>query len=896
MADMGEIGLAINDKGAVVTLKAIGKATDELSDAEKRQNAVLRQLAQANLEIQNQRQAEQTALRGLNKEQRDQARIVIEAQGGMQRYAQALREVEQAQKKTADATKTVAASFVAAYTSGMTWTNFLKTNMGPAMTQLGGHVPAIKELGAQWRGFTASTGPAGDGLNRLTGSATSSHLATSRLTHSFESLASQLTGVHPIIGRVLVALTNLGVGSAVTLGVVAAAAAIAFAYRKLTEDTRKLAEETDKAIDRLRQLKIQQQGSTFGITTDIGLADARVADARRRLGIAQSFTGGEANPSGDPGFGPTPAQIAKQKKAISDLNAEIAAGIRERNSIIEEGAKKTQGTMTTDLANLVKHNQATAQQRAAALALLRAYQADFDRLGKHDVAGRSALLGLSDPLQEALFPKLKKDATEAEEATRRLKEEIEKLKLSFSLQPDFGFDLGLAIEAMARKLGPFGNIQPENTVERDMRDAALKAEQARRAEAAQVQQWKKEQAARDVQAAEKYQADMRAIWRAGIGRIVTDGTKSFRDFFDDVLRMFTSLMARMEQEGKTGGGMYKALGIGSAAIAGGFGGYQIGQQVGNPATGALGGAASGAAAGSFAGPWGAVIGGLTGFVGGLLGGASAAHEAAVRFKELQKAAADTIASFHALATGTQGSLAEQIRQAHKDADEARKAAAINPAAAGGTTDGLTGFSAWLRLHRTAIDNINADEAAYIELLKKEDAIKKQQFKEDLQVRLLRAHGQDSEANALAKRLADQREYDAAVKAGADAATLALLKTVQTAEELKAASDALSTSLRNPPSGFKIESYINRFAAPRPWTYPGPPLDIPYRPQGGPTTTGGNGGTRVDMRGATITLSLPKGMKPEEVGPAFMRFLDKVASTTIGGNAPISEALDYAPRS
>src|SRR5438132_144454 len=96
----------------------------------------------------------------------------------------------------------------------------------------------------------------------------------------------------------------------------------------------------------------------------------------------------------------------------------------------------------------------------------------------------------------------------------------------------------------------------------------------------------------------------------------------------------------------------------------------------------------------------------------------------------------------------------------------------------------------------AIADLNKLEAQRIEQIKQEAAVQRQQFAEDLRVRLLRAQGQDGEADRLALQLQQQREYDAAVKAGADAQTLALLKQVQALEAVKKATDSFTTSLLN----------------------------------------------------------------------------------------------------
>lgn len=59
--------------------------------------------------------------------------------------------------KMAVAAEEAGRGFKALHTSGMTWIQFLKANMGPAMSAFGGHGPAINALGQQWRALKGAT-------------------------------------------------------------------------------------------------------------------------------------------------------------------------------------------------------------------------------------------------------------------------------------------------------------------------------------------------------------------------------------------------------------------------------------------------------------------------------------------------------------------------------------------------------------------------------------------------------------------------------------------------------------------------------------------------------------------------------------------------------------------
>lgn len=83
--------------------------------------------------------------------------------------------------------------------------------------------------------------------------------------------------------------------------------------------------------------------------------------------------------------------------------------------------------------------------------------------------------------------------------------------------------------------------------------------------------------------------------------------------------------------------------------------------------------------------------------------------------------------------------------------------------------------------------------------------------QDLEVRRLRAIKQDTAADAMAFALAQQREYEDAVLAGADATTLATLAEVQRAEAIAHATEALDgaiTTLREFIGALKLDSNLS----------------------------------------------------------------------------------------
>jgi hypothetical protein len=316
------------------------------------------------------------------------------------------------------------------------------------------------------------------------------------------------------------------------------------------------------------------------------------------------------------------------------------------------------------------------------------------------------------------------------------------------------------------------------------------------------------QAAEQIKKEIKYQQDLQDIWRSSIGKIATDGLKSFQDFFEDVNQLFTRLLARMEKEGKANGIAGKLLGFGAAAV----GGAAIGYASQSPGIGAVGGAL----AGSAYGPYGALIGGLAGLTGGLLGGAQAAkqrRDAEEQLRQSLQASARDIQ--HQI--GAISDLDAAIAQA-----EAQRAAAIKAdlEAYGDFRSKFTGKNDGSAT--SAIDATNKLFDDYIAWLKKQDEATKAATKAaeeaaaaqqaladaqknlsaqgNYQLRFLNATGQGDAAFKLQQQL----EMDQAIADGLDAISIRLLTQTQAAEaaqreqqkQTQLLQDQLSTAQQN----------------------------------------------------------------------------------------------------
>jgi hypothetical protein len=388
--------------------------------------------------------------------------------------------------------------------------------------------------------------------------------------------------------------------------------------------------------------------------------------------------------------------------------------------------------------------------------------------------------------------------------------------------------------------------------------------------------------------AQKYSEDLHKIWRDGIAKLTTDGFKSFLDFAQDLEQLFMRLMDRMAQRAKelgkeAGGAAYTALGYGAVALSSGLTGYQIGQSSPSASSGAfngaLGGAATGAAIGSvipgIGTAIGAIVGGLAGLTGGLLGGAAAARDRAKAEQQLR----DSLGVSTAQIKNQLGLISNlELAQAQAKAQFDKQAADINAAYSGKKNE---------QERNTLLQQNLALEQQYLDLLRQQDAIAKQQQKEDLQVRLLRAQGNASAADALQLQLQQERERDALIKSFGDtidpteAATLALLDQVQAQEKLAASSNKVAAGFLNIDDGLKVMA--DRFHAITPansYTVSGFGPTLPFSPATPPTSPS-SPTSRSTPDGPTPSMTVILNMDGREVARGVVKNLQRKASATLG---------------
>jgi hypothetical protein len=254
-------------------------------------------------------------------------------------------------------------------------------------------------------------------------------------------------------------------------------------------------------------------------------------------------------------------------------------------------------------------------------------------------------------------------------------------------------------------------------------------------------------------------------------------------------------------------GRDRAIGFGSAALAG----IGYGASTGDPALGALGGAASGFA---IAGPAGAIVGGVAGIVSGLASSGRQAREAQrvwerafddfedmfTEFTALQRAQREIEEGFRALSGGVAfDETAERIARLQSIADAAGQF-------------GDTGLQQRLERQIAQLEELSRAYATNTDRAEELARAEEERFKEELDVRFLRAQGLDQQADALALQNQQQREYQRAAEQGWDKATLGFLAEVQAAEAALLAAERAREEwdrvlgVFNAPAGFDISRY------------------------------------------------------------------------------------------
>jgi PAS domain-containing protein len=785
-------------------------------------------------------------------------------------------------------------------------------------------------------------------------------LATGKISRALEGMIVSATGANAHIGTLSVALSDMALGGAVVTGVLAGVAAVSFAYEKLTQSAREAKKEQDDLIASFEKAqRLKAAGGPQGAT--VTAIQNRIDDASTRITRLTGLSPSDLlSPDADV-VGAVAGHLSdEQKKQLAHANADLKAATAERDAIYQKAAQDTDNAYAQNLAALIGFNAKDKALREQGLAIMHAWEKTLAQLPSTDLGGRAQLAGNITALQGALFPKddvtkAARDAKEYSDAIDRAKKAtvemaLAQAKSSTAIEQqntqalrlrDAAFAGAEAFQKASDEIDAENQLAAAGISIFDARYDALRREiEATRQltrETAMINQTRQDLAAKDIEAAKKAAAEkdrinenlirqMQDTWLTFFENTLTTGLKSFRDLFSGIKTLFVKLISDMlaanvmsrltsvfgglgagasAGSGGSGGsgGMLSGLGAQIAGqglaggLAGGIVGYAVGGMTGSAAGGAITGAASGALTGAaVAGPIGALAGGLTGLVGGLLGGARAAREAAEAMKQLKKDYDTAVESFK------HNDLGAALAQNAADAEHLRKMAED----IWGPLDKIlkaVGLSS--QQLADALADVNAQEQANADRLKRQDALNKKDAQDSLQVRLLRAQGQGDAADRLAFDNAQAHEWQQAIIDNRDATYMNTLATVQAAERIAELNGTLQDAERNSPNGFRVDPYLYDFQTPRtsdPFNTGMPPLNQPNgtgpASGSGLTPPGGSNSPPTSHPASVLNLTFAAGSivvdgseSADEVVDRLVDRLDSAAAALNGRGSSRVPALD-----
>lgn len=286
--------------------------------------------------------------------------------------------------------KSSESAFKANYTAGMTWMQFVQTNMAAATKQLGDFGRASKELAAQWRALGAGMKPlpsvvppggtesvnrytdairkmriaaaqgqanamasmisAADPFQKAASVAEQAAVAAGRGAINFGRLRESLTGVAMAaagtsgpMGSLASTLGMMVVGAPLMVGVLAGVTALGFVWDALTSKTRAAREESKRTTEYLNGLAREQKFGAFGDPTaafitaggDLARIRAQIADKTQQAAAGGPRVGALARELRELG-----EQEREKVRLITAASNEILRIDRERKDEIARKAKE----------------------------------------------------------------------------------------------------------------------------------------------------------------------------------------------------------------------------------------------------------------------------------------------------------------------------------------------------------------------------------------------------------------------------------------------------------------------------------------------------------------------------------------------------------------------------
>jgi hypothetical protein len=228
-----------------------------------------------------------------------------------------------------------------------------------------------------------------------------------RIRQGLTSLVAQMTGTIPVLDRIVSSMGGMALGTGVIVGVLAALAAVAAAYRFLTSDARAAAKAQDEALQKMVEWdKKRHVGAAGEFGENLaggGQALVRETTTRSAVARAGSVFGGGIGALADLWLDHTKTSYAANAQAIREGGAVL--GEETTRTFLEQ-----RGREAATLAENIKSNNATHAERLRAVELLKQDRTLMAQYKGAGVSGdlRSALGSQIEGLDSALNPDVKK--------------------------------------------------------------------------------------------------------------------------------------------------------------------------------------------------------------------------------------------------------------------------------------------------------------------------------------------------------------------------------------------------------------------------------------------------------------------------------------------------------
>lgn len=207
------------------------------------------------------------------------------------------------------------------------------------------------------------------------------------MRESFASLLAQAAGVHPVLGRIVNVMGGMAMGSVFMGAVLAGLSALAWAWTKIRDEAKKAEEEQRNAIDRLRELRREEQLGPSGQTG----ADIKTAKSRQEEILAEQARIREASRSGSM-LGSPAAVIAKLQAEYDDLEDLIQRAERKLGDT-EAQEKRAAERRVAGVREEIRRQREAEQQKA---------QTEAERAAQKAQAAAGRLATLEGDMQRRL--------------------------------------------------------------------------------------------------------------------------------------------------------------------------------------------------------------------------------------------------------------------------------------------------------------------------------------------------------------------------------------------------------------------------------------------------------------------------------------------------------------